>query len=1309
VPAPRLSVSILGPWELRVDGRLLPRPSTQKAQSLLAYLIVHRSTAHSREKLAALFWPDADEDRAQRSLRTALWSLRRLLSDTDPETAEALDTSRFDVRWAPHSEVAVDLEQFEQAARQWAQVRDEPQAAIPILQPAVALYRGPFLEGLYDDWCLDERYRLEEQYLSMLQALVIGLEAVGQYREAVSCAQQLLVVDPLREEVHRTIIRLLGKLGDRAGVTRQYQRCKEVLARELDVAPSPETEATLAEALQTVHRQLELSREVPHQAASVPAATIPAPAQSSPAAADRAYPVQPAREPSAVAHRPGQQEPRLAEPESSSGLPLVGRDTQWQTLITWLGQTESGHGRTALIAGEAGSGKTRLLEEVAARARWRSMRVLWGSCYEYERMLPYQPFIEALRNGLRLTGAASTASGLQQETIASSDLATLAALPPVWQQALLLLLPDWTDRLPSPTQVMAEPNLDQPRLLEGIGQLLQALAGRQPLLLVIDDLHWAAPSTLQIFHYIARMAQRHRILLLGSYRPEDIVAPLGHEPEAGAASTLSLAGLQRHLQREGLLETLTLERLQHEDVVTLVQRAPSLSQDREPAETISTQSTEMLALAERLYQFTEGNPLYLVAAMQTLREGGDLTAEPAAQRSGAWTVPVRIRDLLQDRLDHLSAPAREATRIAAVAGREFDFALLQQAWSKSEEETLQAFDDLLGHGVVKEVTTRGARDFAFTHHLLQEIIYDGLTRPLRIRIHRRVATAMEALYNPRLVAAELAFHYERSGVPVQAIFHARVAGDQAATSYANQDAERYYTQALALLEQERESIEIAPTYRQQRFDLLAARLLVRQRIGKPEDEARDVESMLALARDLRDPRREAQSLLERSDLHMRTGRYAEAETSAREALVCARQESTGDDTGSTASMLAARASTYLGLTCFLQDRYDEAQQAYEDALAGYRMRAATSAGTREDLHRRARSGEAEVLNDLGRLYQRRGDYGAARQQHMAALAMYQADGDLRGEASVLSSLGSICWYAGDLNEAQRYWEKALSLEQRMGYRHGEGIHLRNLGLVLWRLGNLEPALLRMQEARTIFEDLQDPERILECYHGIGDVRYVTGPLEEALISYERALDLARSLASSNRIAQSLFGCARATRALDRPAAAAALIVEARTICEAVGWPRGIAWCDREAGSAALDLGDAATARDLLRAATDGFLALGEPDFAAATQAELALAHLALQEYATARSLAEQAAATAHGRHGVDQPQAILFTLFRILSACNEAMGAQEALAAAHAEVEAQAGRILDPALRASFLHEVPVNREIMQAFAASEALDRGRP
>src|SRR5579871_4766567 len=147
----RVVVRLLGPWEMSVAGHVLPKPSTQKAQSLLAYLILREGIAQPREKLAGLFWPDADEDRAQRSLRTALWSLRRLLEEGVPGYQEGLAATRFDVRWAPSFEVEVDCVRFEETARRGLARKPVDAEALAALQTAAATYRGPLLEGFYDD------------------------------------------------------------------------------------------------------------------------------------------------------------------------------------------------------------------------------------------------------------------------------------------------------------------------------------------------------------------------------------------------------------------------------------------------------------------------------------------------------------------------------------------------------------------------------------------------------------------------------------------------------------------------------------------------------------------------------------------------------------------------------------------------------------------------------------------------------------------------------------------------------------------------------------------------------------------------------------------------------------------------------------------------------------------------------------------------------------------------------------------------------------------------------------------------------
>ena len=1302
---PHVALQLLGTWELRVDGRAVPRPSTQKAQSLLAFLVLHADLAHQREKLATLFWPDADEERAQRSLRTALWSIRRLLEQGHSLLTDALVTTRADVRWAPHIPIEVDVAQFEQAIKRGPPRPDEdPEAAVAVLRSAAALYRGPLLDGFYDEWCVHERFRLEEAYLTLLETLIAALEASGQAREAIAFAQRLLTIDPLREDVHRVIIRLLTALGDRSGALRQYQRCKEVLANELGVAPSSATEAAYAAV--RAAPQLQAGPDVEHL--STPPAAPPAAGTAE----------QPASSPALL-------------PTLTQSLPLIGREPLWQALTSRLTRAEGGDGHAILLAGEAGSGKSRLLDEIAARARWRGMRVLQGRCYEYERVLPYQPFADALRSGLARPSPPSETTPAPAEAgadraLAALDVDAVAALPAIWQQALLLLLPEWSDRLQPPgVTLLTRPGDEQGQLLEGIAGLLSALAARQPLLLIVDDLHWAAASTLQLFHHLARRTRGQPILLLGSYRPEDLTA---------APEPVSLVlGMQRSLHEEGALDVLALEPLAPDDVARLTgyilaRNDPSHERDRAPEQ-------EARAVATILHRHTQGNPLYLLATLQTLQEAHALRREPAPDETFRWIldpgalrdaseaeparpprpegnqevplpIPTRIRDLLLERLARVAPPAREAARLAAVAGTEFDLSILERVWGRAEGDALGAVEELLSARFLREGSSSQSRDFAFAHQLLRESIYVSLPRAARVRTHRRVAEAMEAVYGRRAIPAELAFHYAAGDDPAAALPHARAAAGVAAARYANDEAISHYTHALALLERVHAATggEQIHVLSEGRFDLLAGRLTVLQRVGRPLEEAEDIRQLLVAAEALGDPQARIHALLERSTLEQRTGHALEAEGSAREAIAYAEAlVDAGVDTG---RALLARAHACLGRTFQRQGLYPDAFASYEQALACYRA-ITPSTGAPQTITTPLLQGEAQVLDHLGQLREQSGDYAAARIWYEQALALYRSGGDLSGEAIACGHLGNVSWFSGDLLDARKRWEEALALMRRIGDRGGEGRYLRNLGLILWQSGEPEQALAYHRQALRLFEAAQAIDLMVECHHGIGDVQYVTGQTGAALESYERALELARSAGLRQSVAQSLYGCARAERTLGHPAAALARIAEARPLYQAIGNPRGLAWCDREAGCAELARRHPAEARDLLRAAVEGFTRLGEPAFVAATRAELAHAYRALGEREEALALAEEAAAVLRvPDHGVDQPQAILFALYRARNAIGDSAGAREALDAAMAEVAAQEARLHDPDLRTSFLHEVPVNRAIAAATQASGATAR---
>lgn len=719
--------------ELRYAGAPLRLPATSRSRSLLAYLIVHRERPHSRERLATLFWPNRTRTRSLRSLSTALWRIRCVLPPGDHILADA-----HAIQFNPRSDYWLDVEAFQVSS---CMVSDSKNLELETMKPetlksecerlqrAVALYRGDFLEGFYDDWSLEERYRLEGMYLEALERLMVLHETLDQPEEALRWGNRLLACDPLRENVHRAIVRLLVRLGNRAEAVRQARRCRAVLRSELGVEPAPETVALCDELLGPAWRR------------------------------EPGEPFLPSR--------------RRAAPETLSRVldrpPFVGREAIWETLVTRWERAVGGEGHLVFVTGEAGVGKSRLVGELGEWVRQRGGWVAQASCYEYERALPYGLLADLLRAMLASTGAGPL-EGL-----------------PLWQmEELARLAPD---QIPPPrlvTDSSVPTGQRQARLFDALILFLLNLAERNPFLVVLEDLHWANDSTLAWLHYLARRIHRVPILTLATYRCGEV----------GADHPLHRLVLQ--LGRENLASRLELPRLSREALATWMTGANE-------------------ALVERVYRQTEGNPFFALETLRALFETGRMRLI-----DGRWVetassedlpIPTSVCQVVQDRLDRLPPAARRAAEVAAVAGRAFDLDVLEQAWGRGEEATLEALDELLRRHLVREGSDPADRDYVFDHHLVREVIYRNLHPRRRQRLHRQVGETMERLYadHPEMVG-ELAHHFERAGEDEKALLWLVRAGEQAWEKFAHREALDYFRRATSL---------VGP----QRADRLAARAL----------------------------------------------------------------------------------------------------------------------------------------------------------------------------------------------------------------------------------------------------------------------------------------------------------------------------------------------------------------------------------------------------------------------------------------------------------------------------------------------------
>jgi len=690
----KLGLRLLGGFLLHVDGRPRTLPA-RKAQALLAYLAVRAGRAHARDTLTGLLWMDVGQRQARQSLRQTMVRLRRALSPH----ARALLVQGDTVTFNPTA-LDLDVSEFERQLR-----RGTPEA----LEAAISLCQGPLLDGVhvaapaFEEWLQSERARLGELALDALRRLVDRHLKAGRVEPAIQAATRLLAFDPLQEDVHRTLMRLHVRQGRRAAALRQYQACVAVLQKELGVEPESPTKRLYLEILQ-------------HASAPAPVARRPAgPARLSPAAAD---------------------------------APLVGRDGELARARTRLRAAGRGEGQVLFVTGEAGIGKSRLIEELVTTAVTRGARLLFGRAYETEQILPFQAWVDAFRTGHALSGVRDS-----------------AALSLPVRTELARLFPELSPGEVQPA-ITREGHL---RLFESIEAVVGELARAQPVLIVLEDLHWADEMSGRLFAFLARRLLERPVLLVASARDEDLSETPGFTRLVGELAPLA------HV------EHISLGALSAAATATLVR---ALARAGSPA-------TRLAETVDHVWGLSEGNPFVIVETMRALREG-------RLPDSVGIELPSRVREMIAARLARSSARAQELARIAAVSPREIEFPVLQRASGLSRRETAEGVEELVRRRILDAVGER----FDFTHTRLRQAVYQSLLAPSQQALHAAIGEAVEAVYAGRLdeMYDRLAFHFSRADEPSRALTYLVHLADKVARSYALDEAARVLHEALAATE-----------------------------------------------------------------------------------------------------------------------------------------------------------------------------------------------------------------------------------------------------------------------------------------------------------------------------------------------------------------------------------------------------------------------------------------------------------------------------------------------------------------------------
>lgn len=669
-----LDIQLLGDFRLTHNGRFLTDFNSARLQSLLVYLLLHRTAPQPRQHIAFLFWPDSTETQALTNLRTLYTRLRQKLPSADL----FLHSDGQTIQWLLDASFSLDVAEFETAVSSAHTVTD--------WQTAVSHYHGPLLPGWYQEWLEPERERLQQRFLQANETLLRLLEDQRRYPDAIQTAHYLLRFDPLHEATYRRLMRVQALNGEKADAVRTYHTCATLLEKELGVTPDSAT--------RTLYKQLiEVGIDPEPMATSKPETAVP---------------------------------------------PLIGRDDEWNQLKRVWQTAVRGRASMILISGEAGIGKSRLAAELRQWAQRQGIDTVTTRSYEAEGELTYAPLLAWLR------------TPVLQTAWKKLDDVTLTELTRLLPELLVERLD-----LPAPTPLTQ--SWQRQRLFTALAQAM--LARGRPLLLHIDDLQWCDAETMQWLHFLSRTNPKAPVLIVGTFRPEEI------------DTNHPLTTLQLSLRQSRQLNELEL--------------APLLAAETAVLATHLTNHPLELAETDRLFQETEGNPLFIIEMMR-------------AGLPQSHKLPPTIQAMIQSRFAHLTPQARDLMAQASVIGRAFDYKLLSQTSGMDEDSLVTRLDELWRRRIVRE---HGGTEYDFSHDKFREVAYDDLSQARRRLLHQRVAQSLEALHPANLSAysREIAAHYEMANMAAKAIPYYQRAAHAAEQLYAHAEAITTIRRALGLL------------------------------------------------------------------------------------------------------------------------------------------------------------------------------------------------------------------------------------------------------------------------------------------------------------------------------------------------------------------------------------------------------------------------------------------------------------------------------------------------------------------------------
>ena len=752
---------------------------------------------------------------------------------------------------------------------------------------------------------------------------------------------------------------------------------------------------------------------------------------------------------------------------------MVGRQQELAQLIAFLDPIfDQRFTGLMLIYGDTGIGKSRLIHtlQTSAELTKEDRTLQWFLCQTDQTgsvRHSLNPFRYWLRHYFAIDQHHSHHGSQTEEENKERFEHKLSELIAATSDSLLQQELDRTRSLlgalvdlhwPNSLYEQLEPELRFNNTLDALKTLFKAESLRQPVVILLEDVHWLDSDSVQFIQQLTRNIESYPIAMIATSRPD---FPAGTDKTKGLGQ--AIFGQQVPTQEIGLalLDKQALGLLAQD--VLGVPAAPEL--------------------VDLLLERADGNPFFTEQILLYLRDTEGLSKTEAGfapAKLSESLLPTDVRALLVARLDRLAQDVKNTVQTASVLGREFEVQLLTQMLR--DEELLHKITRAEQAAIWSALSQLR---YIFKQALLRDTAYDMQLRAQQRQLHQSAAKTIESLYDADLVPhyIELAYHYGQAQNEPKERHYAYLAGTQAASEYANDEAIHYFSRALAL----------TPEHDQQAcYDLLLAREKVYDWLGKREEQQQDLVTLRALADTLNDAQKQAEIGIRQANYARMTSDYPTAISAAQEAAKRATQ-------GQAAS-LQAEAHHLWGRVLSLQGNYDEAQGQLEEAL--------TLAQTSEN-----RRVEADSLLNLGNTRYYRANYTLAQSYYEKALQIYRAINQPKGEATCLTMLGAVHSTQGEYLATQLCNNQALIIYQNIGYRLGESIILGNMGVNYGNIGDYELASHHQEQAIAISQEIGDREgesygfsNLALVYYGLGRYETAVGICQQAVAIHQEIGD-----------------------------------------------------------------------------------------------------------------------------------------------------------------------------------------------------------